>query len=192
MAIQTNEPFLPLSGLSDFAPREVSIQRAVVGECFLSQATADPQWQLTRVVQYSRENSLLVLMRCLVRCFWMIAVWHLLALFAPAAEVLDADVVAVPHWMSTHSTDDVVFRHEFSADFSIQQATLKFAADFCQATVSINEAALLEVAPFCQMQTVDVTNSLQRGVNVIRRSKPCRVVARRTTEPLRHRYRPIR
>ncbi len=45
---------------------------------------------------------------------------------------------------------------------------MKFAADFCFATVSINEKAVLEVAPFVQLQTLDVTDAVQRGENLLR------------------------
>ncbi len=102
-----------------------------------------------------------------MRCFWMIAGCCLVASSVFAVEVPTAKPEAIPHWIGAEHRGEVKFFREFPVDASIQQATLKLANDFCQAAVSINGIALLDVAPFCQTQTIDVTNSLQRGANAI-------------------------
>ena len=101
---------------------------------------------------------------------WIAVCLCLLCCSAPAADSPDANAVASPHWISTSSPGsqpaDLV--RSFSAEAPIQQTTLKFAADFCFATVTINETEVLEVAPFVQLQTLDVTHAVQRGENRIR------------------------
>ncbi len=105
-----------------------------------------------------------------MRDFWMVACLCLLCCSAPAADSLDSTTTASPHWISALSPDSqpVELARSFSAEAPIQQASLKFAADFCFATVVINETEVLEVAPFVQLQTLDVTNAVQRGANRLR------------------------
>ncbi len=86
------------------------------------------------------------------------------------SSVIAADSPASPHWISssTSNSPPVDLVRSFSAEAPVQQATLKFAADFCFATVAINDTEVLEVAPFVQLQTLDVTNAVQRGENRLR------------------------
>ncbi len=86
------------------------------------------------------------------------------------SSVIAADSPASPHWISSSTSNSlpVDLVRSFSAVAPVQQATLKFAADFCFATVAINETEVLDVAPFVQLQTLDVTNAVQRGENRIR------------------------
>ena len=96
--------------------------------------------------------------------------WIAVCLCWVCTSVIAADSPASPHWISssTSSTHPVDLVRSFAAVAPVQQATLKFAADFCFATVAINETEVLEVAPFVQLQTLDVTNAVQRGENRLR------------------------
>jgi len=104
----------------------------------------------------------------MMRHFWMIACLCWLSTDASAEDTPAVPPVVGPHWITSPHSGGVKFFKEFPADAPIQQATLKFAADFCQATVSINGTGVLDVAPFCQTQLLDVTNSMRRGENTIR------------------------
>ncbi len=105
-----------------------------------------------------------------MRRFWIVASLCLAGSFAFAADPAAAPTTLIPHWISTSlpSSQSVDLLRSFTADAPIQQATLKFAADFCFATVAINETEVLEVAPFVQLQTLDVTHAVQRGENRLR------------------------
>lgn len=87
-----------------------------------------------------------------------------------SARAGEAPATSMPHWISALSSNSqpVDLVRSFTAPAPVQQATLKFAADFCFATVSINDTEVLEVAPFVQLQTLDVTSAVQRGENRIR------------------------
>ena len=88
-----------------------------------------------------------------------------------------ADVVAgepaltsPPHWIWTRPLSGerkVKLTRSLQIERAIQTAELKFAADFCEASVEINGRRVLNVLPYCQTQTLDVTSSLQRGENEI-------------------------
>ncbi len=105
-----------------------------------------------------------------MRHCWIAACLCLLCSPACAAEAPAAPPPAIPHWISTApaNSQPVDLVRSFSTEAPVQQATLKFAADFCFATVAINDIEVLEVAPFVQLQTLDVTNAVQRGENRLR------------------------
>ncbi len=105
-----------------------------------------------------------------MRRFWITTSLCLACSLSFAADPVAAPTAANPHWLSTSTPDSpsVDLTRSFSAEAPVQQATLKFAADFCFATVAINETEVLEVAPFVQLQTLDVTNAVQRGENRLR------------------------
>lgn len=74
---------------------------------------------------------------------------------------------SVPHWLSV---DELAPGDSLSTAFSthtVQSASLKFAADFCRARVVINGLPVVEIEPYCQTQTVDVTDAVRRGSNEI-------------------------
>ena len=102
-----------------------------------------------------------------MRPVWFACCLYLLYSPVFAADPVLAVLFPIPHWISTSTpgSQPVNLVRSFSADAPVQQATLKFAADFCFATVAINETEVLEVAPFVQLQTLDVTNAVQRGEN---------------------------
>ena len=106
-----------------------------------------------------------------MRHCWIAACLCLLCSAAFAVDpVVPVPPPATPHWISTTSPgpNPVDLVHSFATDAPVQQATLRFAADFCFATVAINDTEVLEVAPFVQLQTLDVTNAVQRGENRLR------------------------
>ena len=96
--------------------------------------------------------------------------WIVVCLCLLCSPACAADPAAIPHWINTSppGPQPVDLVRSCSATATVQQATLKFAADFCFATVAINETEVLEVAPFVQLQTLDVTNAVQRGENRLR------------------------
>ena len=105
-----------------------------------------------------------------MRHCWIVVCLCLLGSPACAADPAAVPPAVIPHWISTSppGPQPVDLVQSCSAMAPVQQATLKFAADFCFATVAINETEVLEVAPFVQMQTLDVTNAVQRGENRLR------------------------
>lgn len=94
-----------------------------------------------------------------------IACWVVLLVAGVSAGDMPA-----PHWIAPadKAAGTATLGRGFTVDGPLQSATLKFAADFCFATVTINEKAVLEVAPFVQLQTLDVTDAVQRGENLLR------------------------
>ncbi len=79
-------------------------------------------------------------------------------------------IATPPQWIwlkeGTAAGDNQLTR-KITLERSIQAAELRFAADYCHATVLINGARVLTLAPYCQTQTLDVTNWLKRGDNEI-------------------------
>ena len=74
----------------------------------------------------------------------------------------------VPQWIWVAAGDGESrwrFTRTFAEKQAIQSARLRFAADFCRATVLVNGQAVLRVEPYCPTQDVDVTAALRRGDN---------------------------
>lgn len=89
-------------------------------------------------------------------------------------------LTAPPHWVWKRSAAGQPARltRQLSIERSIQSAELRFAADFCEATVVLNGQRVLNVLPYCQTQTLDVTAWVKRGANEItieawQTSAPC-------------------
>src|SRR4051812_18562737 len=77
-----------------------------------------------------------------------------------AAETSSTPHARPPHWIWSKepaSAAEIRLERSLSLDRSIQSGELSFAADFCTARVEINGRRVLEVAPYCQRQTLDVT-----------------------------------
>jgi putative heme-binding domain-containing protein len=72
-----------------------------------------------------------------------------------------------PRWIWTEHDRPagVRFSQHLRIEAAIQSAELRFAADFCRATVELNDRPVLRVEPYVQVQTLDVTRWLQRGEN---------------------------
>ncbi|WP_254513257.1 hypothetical protein [Anatilimnocola floriformis] len=108
-------------------------------------------------------------MRSLLLVVGCMAAW----LFIMACPAIAADGRATlnspPQWIWRKESDaeKVRFARQLQLTRSIQAAELKFAADFCSGTVIINGQRVLTVAPYCQLQTLDVTPWLRRGDNEI-------------------------
>lgn len=80
------------------------------------------------------------------------------------------DLAAPPNWIwKQPATGErkVKLSRSLQIERAIQTAELKFAADFCEASVAINGRRVLSVLPYCQTQTLDVTAWIQRGENEI-------------------------
>ena len=92
----------------------------------------------------------------------------LLVNFAGTAAGQSSALTSPPHWIWQKKGETPTrFVRQLNLPRSIQTAELKFAADFCSGTVLINGQRVLTVAPYCQLQTLDVTNLLRRGDNEI-------------------------
>lgn len=87
----------------------------------------------------------------------------LLPLHAPAADSSPAP--SAPHWISLPPSSSGAASRTLTLDRPLQSATLRFAVDHAHATFSMNGQQVLAVAPFCQIQTIDVANHLRRGDN---------------------------
>jgi putative heme-binding domain-containing protein len=79
------------------------------------------------------------------------------------------ELTAPPHWIRMRPPIDqqVKLSRKLKIERSIQTAELKFAADFCEASVAINGRRVLSVLPYCQLQTLDLTAWVKRGENEI-------------------------
>lgn len=82
--------------------------------------------------------------------------------FAGAAEVPTS-----PQWIWGHADEITAwkFNKTIELDRTVLAAGLKLAADGCQATVVINDAAALTLEPFSPTTELDVTRWLKRGEN---------------------------
>ena len=94
-------------------------------------------------------------------------------LFACSLAMIAVDARAVepelPRWIaSTVSTDTrYVLSKSLACDESVVSGRMKLAADYARATVSINGSVVLKVEPYCQLQTLDVTNWMKAGNNSV-------------------------
>lgn len=98
----------------------------------------------------------------------------LLVLFVAASTRVIAaepasEATGTPNWVwtSDEHAQDCQLSREFVLEAAIHSARLKLAADFCQAEVEINGRAVIGVAPYCQLQSLDVTDALRLGPNRI-------------------------
>ncbi|MBM4076026.1 MAG: hypothetical protein FJ267_10315, partial [Planctomycetes bacterium] len=55
----------------------------------------------------------------------------------------------------------------FVTNTAIQTAEIRFASDYCGATIFINGNAVARVEPYCQVQNVVVTDAIKNGENRI-------------------------
>jgi putative heme-binding domain-containing protein len=97
------------------------------------------------------------------RLLFTLAVFAALSTFCRAAESVAAPS---PRWIWMDAAQPV-FERQFTVDAPVQRAVLKFAADFCQAYVSINREKALVIHPYCPTQELDVTDWMRRGDNTI-------------------------
>lgn len=85
----------------------------------------------------------------------------------------------LPHWIWTtiekmpSNTQDpdrnsVVFQRSFAVALPVRMAIIRLAADFCHATVIVNERRLFKVEPHSQTIEVDVTGAMVLGENTLR------------------------
>jgi putative heme-binding domain-containing protein len=81
----------------------------------------------------------------------------------------------VPHWIWSSDTATAArsgetpgrcdLQQTFALDQQVRSATLRFAADFCDATVHINDRGALTLAAYSPATQVDVANLLKAGDN---------------------------
>ena len=81
----------------------------------------------------------------------------------------------LPKWIA--ATDSNVKHYALSQrlglDESVVSGRMKLAADFARASVTINDSIALKVEPYCQLQTLDVTQWLKAGENVFSIAVDC-------------------
>lgn len=77
---------------------------------------------------------------------------------------------ALPHWIGPPplaNPESWTAERTFQLPAGVQRAALRFAADYCDATVTINGRPVLEVESFCPTQDFDVTAAVRIGENRI-------------------------
>jgi putative heme-binding domain-containing protein len=108
----------------------------------------------------------------------IVAATSFLADIAPGQASSQADKQATPQWIwcrnaggdsKERSDGGEVCRLEraFSLAAPVRSATVRLAADFCQATVAINDRSIVSVEPFSPTVDLDVTALLRGGENRI-------------------------
>ncbi len=55
----------------------------------------------------------------------------------------------------------------FTLPAGMQRAALRFAADYCDARITINDQTVLSIEPYCPTQNLDVTSAVRNGPNQI-------------------------
>jgi len=97
---------------------------------------------------------------------------------ASQAGATDSDS-SLPHWIWTtvekkpsnekdSERTSVVFQRSFAVTRPVRTAVIRLAADFCHATVIVNERRLFKVEPYSQTIEVDVTGAMVLGENTLR------------------------
>ena len=85
----------------------------------------------------------------------------------------------LPHWIWTtlekmpsndndFEKNSVVFQRSFEVTRPVRTAIIRFATDFCYATIFINERCLFKIEPYSQTIEVDVTGAMVLGENTLR------------------------
>jgi len=102
-----------------------------------------------------------------------VLIWCLISLFSTGfihRSRSQADEHALPEWFAVDDPD--IYRYQFSKQVIIKEPVLsgqlKFASDFARASVTINDRKVLNVEPYCQLQSLDVTQWLIAGTNVLK------------------------
>ncbi len=104
----------------------------------------------------------------------------LLGVFGPISRAMSADSDSpIPHWIwitdeltesneGTPDTPTFVFQRSFDLKLPVRTATIRLAADFCHATVLVNDRRLFSVEPYSQTIDADITDAMVTGKNVVR------------------------
>ncbi len=104
----------------------------------------------------------------------------LLSVFDPTSRAVATDSASpIPHWMwvtdeltppkeGTPDSPTFIFQRSFDIKLPVRTATIRLAADFCQATVVVNERRLFSVEPYSQTVDADITDAMVTGNNVVR------------------------
>ncbi len=85
----------------------------------------------------------------------------------------------LPHWiwitvekMPSNEKDSdktsVMFQRSFAVTLPVRTAIIQLAADFCHATVIVNERRLFKVEPYSQTIELDITSAMMLGENTLR------------------------
>lgn len=79
-------------------------------------------------------------------------------------------LAAEPKWIAgpTSQVNNWELERSFVPADAVQQARVKFAVDFAQAVLIINDRRVLTVEAFCPLQSLDVTQWMKRGENHLR------------------------
>ena len=77
-----------------------------------------------------------------------------------------AEAGARPEWIAAADpAETVIFTKSFQAEQGVERAALRFAADFCWASVQVDDTLVLTIDAYCPTQDLDVTYALRRGAN---------------------------
>ena len=109
----------------------------------------------------------------------VITVFGLLEFISRAshARATDSDS-PLPHWIWTTiekmpsnaknpEKTSVLFQRSFAVTRPVRTAMIRLAADFCHATVIVNERRLFKVEPYSQTIEVDITGAMVLGENTL-------------------------
>ena len=104
----------------------------------------------------------------------------LFGVFGPISHAVATDSDSpIPHWIwitdeltpsneETPDTPTFVFQRSFDLKLPVRTATIRLAADFCHATVVVNDRRLFSVEPYSQTIDANITDAMVTGKNVVR------------------------
>ncbi len=103
----------------------------------------------------------------------------LIGILSPTIQAATDSELPLPHWIWTTADDmtpsgedppktPVVFQRELEVNLPVRSAVIRLAADFCSATVNVNDKYLFAIEPYSQTIEVDVTDAVQLGKNNFR------------------------
>lgn len=80
---------------------------------------------------------------------------------------LIADEHELPQWIASNNSSEThyVLSRSVTFDDAVVSGRMKLAADFAQVSISINDVVALKLEPYCQLQSLDVTDWLKAGDN---------------------------
>ena len=81
----------------------------------------------------------------------------------------------LPKWIALADSSIPHYRltKQVTCDEMVVSGRMKLATDFARATVTINDAIVLTVEPYCQLQVLDVTQWLRAGENAVAIDMAC-------------------
>ncbi|HUP79692.1 MAG TPA: hypothetical protein VM260_14160, partial [Pirellula sp.] len=109
----------------------------------------------------------------------VVSIAVLIGFLSPTCQASTDSELPLPHWIWTSAEDmtssgenpaktPAIFQRELEVNLPVRTAIIRLAADFCHATVIINERLIFAIEPYSQTVQVDVTGAMQLGKNNVR------------------------